>query len=283
MMKKFFTYKLFSEPFDPDLLTGIIWDYDITGLLEEDDHISVFTSENSKDTEIQFNEAMIKLKNDKVIKSFKIEKEILEDQNWNKIWENSREVIRVSERIIIKPTFKNYTAQKNEIVLTIDPKMSFGTGEHQTTKLMLRQLENYVKPGMKVLDVGSGTGILSIASIKLGAERAVAIDIDEICFENIKENIILNGVQNSIEIMTGEIENVQERDFDLIVANIQKNVLLDIAEKIEHRLKKNGIVILSGLLESDRDDIEEKYHLLGFKTKQIQQMEEWIAIALIAH
>ncbi len=158
--------------------------------------------------------------------------------------------------------------------------MSFGTGEHQTTKLMLRQLEQIVKPGVKVLDVGSGTGILAITSVKFGAANAVAIDTDEICFENCKENCIQNDVENLIEIMTGEIENVQERDFDLIVANIQKNVLLDIAEKIKHRLKKNGIVILSGLLVSDQKEIEKKYHSLGFKTEQIEQMDEWIAITL---
>ena len=143
-MKKFFTYKVFTNPFDPELLSGIFWEFDITGLLEDHDHISIFTSGISTDTEVQFNEALSKLKNDKLIESFRIDKEILEDQNWNKLWEKSREVIRVSDRIVIKPTFKDYSAKENEIVLTIDPKMSFGTGEHQTTKLILRLLEKYV-------------------------------------------------------------------------------------------------------------------------------------------
>jgi ribosomal protein L11 methyltransferase len=279
-MKKFFTYKIFSQPFNSELLSGIMWQFDINGLLEEDDHISVFTSDISTDTEIQFTKALDQLQNDKLIDSYKIEKEILEDQNWNKLWEKSREVIRITDRVVIKPTFKEYKAKPNEIVLTIDPKMSFGTGEHQTTKLMLKQLEQIVKPGMKVLDVGSGTGILSIAAIKFGVANAVAIDSDEICFENCKENCIQNDVENSIEVMTGEIENVQERDFDLILANIQKNILLDIAEKIRQRLKKDGIVILSGLLVSDQKEIEKKYHLLGFKTVQFEQMDEWIAIVL---
>ena len=276
-MKKFFIYKIFCESFDPDLLSGIIWDFDITGLLEDDNHISVFTSEKSRDTEIQFNEAMTKLKNDKVIESFKIEKEILEDQNWNKLWEKSRDIIRVSERIIIKPTFKNYSAKNNEIVLTIDPKMSFGTGEHQTTRLVLRLLEKYVKKSIKVLDVGSGTGILSIASVKLGAGRAVAIDLDETCLENCKENCILNEVETKVDVLTGEINDVKENYFDLILANIEKKVLLDIAEKIKSKLKQNGIIILSGLLQSDRSEIEKKYHSIGFKTNQIEQMDEWIA------
>ena len=134
---------------------------------------------------------------------------------------------------------------------------------------------------MKVLDAGSGTGILSIASVKLGALKAIAIDFDEICLENCKENCILNEVENSVEVITGEIDDVKENDFDLILANIQKNVLLEIAEKIKSKLNKNGVVILSGLLESDKTAIENKYHSLGFKTKQVEQMDEWIAILLI--
>ena len=280
-MKNFFAYKIFCQPFDPDMISGLMWDFDITGLLEDDDHISVFTSGKSKDTELQFDAALTKLKNDKLIESFRIEKELLEDQNWNKLWEKSREVIRVSGRIVIKPTFKKYSKKANEIVLTIDPKMSFGTGEHQTTKLILRLLEKYIQSGMKVLDVGSGTGIIAIASVKLGAKKAIAVDFDEICLENCRENCVLNGVENLVEVLTGEIHNVKEKDFDLILANIQKNVLLEIAEKIKLKLNKNGVVILSGLLESDKIAIEKKYHSLGFTTELIETMDEWIAVVLM--
>jgi len=279
-MKNFFSYKIYTQPFDPELLSGIMWEFEITGLLENDDHISVFTSDNSSANENQFSAALVKLKNEKLIESFRMEKEILEDKNWNEIWEQSREVIRVSDKIVIKPTFKEYSAKPDEIVLTIDPKMSFGTGEHQTTKLILRLLEKIIKPGMKVLDVGSGTGVLAIASVKLGASRAVAVDFDEICLENCKENCVLNGVVNSVQILTGEIDDVIEKDFDLILANIQKNVLLEIADKIKSKLKSGGIVILSGLLESDKDAIEKKYHSLGIRTLQIEKMDEWIAIVL---
>ncbi len=279
-MKKFFVYKIFSQPFHSDLLSGVMWDFDITGLLEEDDHISIFMSGTSKTTEKQIGDGLKKLQKDMLIESFKIEKEILEDKNWNELWEKSREVLRVSDRIVIKPTFKNYSFKKNEIVLTIDPKMSFGTGEHQTTKLILNMLEKYVRKGMKVLDVGSGTGILAIASVKLGALKSVAVDFDEICLENCKENCILNDVKDSVEVLTGEIDSVKEDSFDLILANIQKNVLLEIAEKIKSKTKTNGLVILSGLLEGDREAIEKKYHSLGFRTVQVKSMDEWIAIVL---
>ena len=244
-----------------------MWDFDITGLLEDDDHITIFISEKSSTSEEEITAKLNRLQQDKLIESYRIEKEILEDKNWNELWEKSREVIRVSDKIVIKPTFKKYSAKQNEIVLTLDPKMSFGTGEHQTTKLILRLLEKIVKPGMNVLDVGSGTGILAIASIKLGAVKAVAVDFDEVCLDNCKENCVLNGVEDSVEVLTGEIDDVNETDFDLILANIQKNVLLEIADKIESKLKSGGIIILSGLLESDKIEIEKKYHSLGFKTQ----------------
>lgn len=277
-MKNFFAYKIFCLPFDSDLLSGLMWDFDITGLLEDDDHLTIFISGNSTTKEEHILSVLNSMQVDNLIESFRIEKEVIEDKNWNEVWEKSREVIRVSDRIVIKPTFKDYSAKENEIVLTIDPKMSFGTGEHQTTKLILRLLEKHVHNGMKVLDVGSGTGILAITAVKLGAKKSIAVDFDEICLENCKENCSLNDVEDTVELLTGEIDNVVEKDFDLVLANIQKNVLLEIAEKIKVKLNQNGVVILSGLLESDKSAIEKKYHSLGFKTKQIEQMDEWIAI-----
>lgn len=282
-MKNYLVYKIFTKPFNPEILSGLLWEFDITGLSEEDDHIKIFTVEDSNVSLESVEETLRKLQSDNIILSFKVEKELLEDKNWNELWEKSREVIRVSDRIIIKPSFKEYVPDRNEIVLTIDPKMSFGTGEHQSTKLVLRLLEKYVKQGMKILDVGSGTGILAIASIKLGAKKAVAVDFDEICLENCKENCAVNNVENEIEILTGEIDDVKEDDFDLILANIHKNVLIEIAEKIIARLKPNGKVILAGLLTSDQKDIESKYLSLGFRTDQVEQMDEWIAVALMAH
>lgn len=277
-MKKFYLYKIFTQPFNVELLSGILWDFDITGLLEDEDHITIFISENSKTNEGQIADSLKKLQNEMLIEKFSITKELLEDKNWNELWVKSREVIRVSERIVIKPSFKSYQANKNEIVLTIDPKMSFGTGEHQTTKLVLRLLEKFVKKGMKILDVGSGTGILSIAAIKLGASKAFAVDFDETCFDNCKENIIINKVENKIEVVTGEIDSVKENDFDMILANIQKNVLLNIAEKIKMKTRMKGIVILSGLLNEDEQAIHNIYSKPGMRRIDKQTHDEWIAL-----
>ena len=203
--------------------------------------------------------------NNNFIRSFSIQKEVLEEKNWNKLWEESREVIKVTDKIVIKPSFKEYKAEAGKIVLTIDPKMSFGTGEHATTQLVLKLLEEYIKPGMNVLDVGSGTGVLAIAAVKLGAAKATAVDNDDLCYQNCMENCELNSVSDKVKVLYGNIKTVQEDNFNLILANIQKNVLIEIAGDITKKLCSGGILILSGLLRDDEEEIMQKYSSLGFK------------------
>jgi ribosomal protein L11 methyltransferase len=219
-----------------------------------------------------------KLKNENLLRNFTIEENILENRNWNKEWEESINVIEVSDKIVIKPTFREYNPKPGQIVLIIDPKMSFGTGEHQTTRLVLLLLEKYMLKGARVLDVGSGTGILAIASVKLGARNAVAIDIDEWCYDNAIENSALNDVNNSVDIRRGEIKDINETGFDLVFANIQKNILIEIAEEIYTRLKPGGIVILSGLLNDDEAEIIYHYKGLGLSFLETKILEPWIAI-----
>ena len=256
-MKNFKEFHIKTNPFLPEIISGLLWELNISGLIEEDDFIRIFSERNNlSKKEIQ--NLLNKLKKENLVEEFSIKEFKLVNKNWNEEWEKNLKIIKVTDRIAIKPSSKNYTPNANEIVLTIDPKMSFGTGEHQTTKLMLKLIEKYVKPRMKVLDVGSGTSVLAIASVKLGADSALAIDNDELCFENGNENIKLNNVEDKVEIRNSEIKDIEEKKFDLILANIQKNIILNIADEIKRRLKKNGFVILSGLLTEDVDDVVEQ-------------------------
>ena len=276
-------FKISSVPFLSDILSGLLWELDITGITENDDLVIAFAAENSPVNEEMINGLLNKLVAQNVIEEFLVTREILEEKNWNELWEKSREVIRISERIVIKPSFKEYESIGDEIVITLDPKMSFGTGEHESTKLALRLIEKYVKGNEKVLDVGSGTGVLSIAAIKLGAANAVAVDNDSWCFENCVENCGLNNVVGRIKVVEGEIGIIPEEDFDLVFANIQKNILLLISEKINAKLKNNGIVVLSGLLLKDEREILSHYQSIGFKFLEKKVMGEWIAIVLKLH
>jgi len=282
-LKNYNVFKIYSNPFQPDLISGLLWELDITGITEEENHITVFADEEADVNKERIEKYLEKLKSEKLLNDFSIVSESLPEKNWNELWEKGREVVWVSDKFVIKPTFKEYKEQPGEIVLAIDPKMSFGTGEHQSTKLVLRFLEKYVNPGIRLLDVGSGTGILSIAAIKLGAAEAVAIDNDERCYENCKENCELNSVTGNVKIVNGEISEIIENNFDLIIANIQKNVLLDIAEQVKEKIKPNGTAILSGLLIKDEKDIEERYTKAGFENVETKTMDEWFALVLKAH
>jgi ribosomal protein L11 methyltransferase len=279
-MKHYKEFNITAEPFIPEILSGLMWELEITGINEEVNCIKVFATEKSTISVENISNQLKKLVNEKMIFNFSIEENLIEDKNWNEEWEKSVRVIEVSKKLVIKPTFKDYKSKPGQIIITIDPKMSFGTGEHQTTKLVLQLLEKSVKNGIKVLDIGSGTGVLAIAAVKLGAESAVAVDNDEWCYENGKENCSLNFVNKEVSIRHGEVIDIHENNFDLITANIQKNILLDIAEEIKSRLIKGGLLILSGLLFNDEQDIVKKYSSINFELVEKRSLDEWIALKM---
>ena len=278
-MKTYKEFHIRTAPFLPDLLSGLLWELNISGLTEEQQSIIIFSEGNnlSKETVENF---LRKMKAENLFSEFSVDEYELENKNWNEEWEKNLNIIKVTNKLIIKPSTKEYNPKENEIVLTIDPKMSFGTGEHQTTKLMLKMIERYVKPGMKVLDVGSGTAILAIASVKLGAVSAVAVDNDELCFANGIENIGLNEVSEEVKVRIGELKDINESNFDMILANIQKNVILGIADDIRKRLINKGIIILSGLLNKDEEDVVEHYKKICFNLVDKERMDEWSVFVL---
>lgn len=277
MNKSYKEYIITAEPFNVEILSSILWELNIDGINEEVNCLKVFAQDELVTIQSIENE-LRHLQEYKLLREFSVQENFIVEKNWNEEWEKSREVVRVSDKIIIKPTFKEYEAKSNEIVLTLDPKMSFGTGDHQTTKICLMFIEKYLKPGMKVLDVGSGTAILGIATAKLGAANVIAFDIDDWCFENGIENTNLNDVSDKVEIRKCELKEIEESDFDLIIANIQKNILLELAEGFKSRIKRNGILILSGLLEMDRETIVSKYSDTGFKEIDFLKMDDWIGV-----
>jgi ribosomal protein L11 methyltransferase len=277
-LKSYKVFRISSLPFLPDILSGLLWELEITGITENDDMVIAYTAEDSTVNEEMISGLLEKLVTQNVIEEFSVKEEIIEEKNWNELWEKSREVIHISERIVIKPTFKEYESKEDEIVITLDPKMSFGTGEHESTKLALQLMEKYVKGNENVLDVGSGTGILSIAAIKMGAAYAAAVDNDPLCYQNCTENCTLNDVVEKMKVFEGEIDLIPENDFGLVLANIQKNILLLTSEKIKAKLKKNGIVVLSGLLLKDEKEIISHYKSIGFKFIEKKVMNDWIAI-----
>ena len=279
MKKSYKEFLITAEPLNIEILSSVLWELNIDGISEEINCIKVFTHDKSI-SESTIKGALEQLKKNNLIRNYEVQENVLYEKNWNEEWENNREVIHISEKIVIKPTFKQYEPKGNEIVITLDPKMSFGTGEHPTTKICISLLEKYTKSGMKVLDVGSGTAILSIVAAKLGASKVIAFDIDEWSLANGAENVKLNQVDNIIEVRLCELKDIEENNFDLIVANIQRNILIELAQPIKTRIKQNGILILSGLLEIDRDAIIKAFSSLGFDEIDFIQMDDWIGVIL---
>lgn len=182
-----------------------------------------------------------------------VEERIVEPQNWNAQWEETLRPIAVGP-FLVKPTWTSEPPEHaGQIVLEIDPKMSFGTGYHESTRLVLRLLPELVRAGDRILDAGTGTGILAIAALKLGAASAVAFDVDPWAQENAVENIYLNDVAGRAEFRAGSIEVVPEAGFDLLLANINRNVLLDLLPAFAEKTRAGGRLVLAGLLRKDRD------------------------------
>jgi ribosomal protein L11 methyltransferase len=204
---------------------------------------------------------------------------LIEDQNWNALWEAGIQPIRVSDRIIVAPTWHPYAPAPGEIVLIIDPKMSFGTGHHETTRLMIQLLEKHLRRGDTMLDVGTGTGILAIAGVKLGAAAAIGLDNDEWSFGNAQENVKLNGVQDTVSIVLGEISGLPGKGFDLVAANIQRGVIEQILPEMYRRLAAGGRMLLSGLLDVDREPIQAVLAARHLRVVEEVHEKEWVALA----
>ncbi len=276
-MKNYKQFTIKSDPFNVDLLSGNLWNLEILGINEYDNYLTIFVFEDSELNIEAIEESLNELKKQNLINSFSVSFEKLESKNWNEEWESKINIIEISENLVIKPSFKDYDAKPNQTIITIDPKMSFGTGEHQTTKIMLQLLEKYVPNVKSVLDLGSGTGVLGIAASKLGAEKVICIDNDEWCYLNAKENVEKNNAAN-VEIINGELKDLKNVKFDLVLANINKHILLEIFNEIKNVCTPNGILILSGLLESDYDEIKRQYIQIGFTALEFLQKDEWIGI-----
>ncbi len=276
--KKFKKITIKSVPHLPELISGASYLLDCNGIEETQDELIFYLNNFKEEDELFLKNFLSGLIKENLLENFLLNVDEVDEKNWNEEWEKFIKPIKVTERIVIKPSFADYTANRDEIVLTIDPKMSFGTGHHQTTRLMIRLIEKYIKTGDKVLDVGTGSGILAVISAKLGASETIALDIDEDVKDNVIENLRMNNVLEKCRFFAGTIENLMENDFDVVLANIQKNVLIEIANQIKIKTKIGGIIILSGLLSEDGNDIENVYSSLNFAFVDKMQEDEWIGI-----
>ncbi len=205
------------------------------------------------------------------------------DENWNQTWEESGfEPIDIDGKLLVFDARKPIPDIDSQIAIGIEACKAFGTGTHETTQLILSQLIDIIKPDMRVLDCGCGTGILSIAASKLGAEEVVGYDIDEWSVKNTMHNATLNGVDN-ITAMEGDASVLSHVSgvFDVVMANINRNILLQDLDKFKEVLNMGGIIILSGFYTEDADLIVEKAKELGLEEKSRKEFNNWCTLTLI--
>ncbi len=205
---------------------------------------------------------------------------VIPAKNWNRRWEETVKPLVIGP-FLVKPTWADAPPQHaGKILLEIDPKMSFGTGYHESTRLALRFLPELIRGGEHVLDAGTGTGILAIAAVKLGAEWAVAFDVDPWAQQNAIENFYLNGVDGQVAFRKGDIAVVPEDDFDLVLANINRNALLDLLPAFASKVKPGGHVVLAGLLTRDRRRMLKAAAPHGFSAAREASEGAWWAVVL---
>lgn len=206
---------------------------------------------------------------------------IIGEKNWNETWEKSIGIVEATNRIIIKPSWRKLRKKdKGKIVLHIDPKMAFGTGHHETTRLSMTLLEEYLHAGDKVLDFGCGTGILAISAVKLGAHSALAVDNDPSAIENAIENISRNRVSRHVTLRLGNGSKLPKQSYDLIIANIDLPTITATLKTLVKRLKSRGSMILSGLLVSDLTSFMNLISHQGIVPLEMVNENEWVSIAL---
>lgn len=264
-----------------DQLVALLGQLGVEGFWEDDDLLKCYVPEQrwslALQEEFRATVAMIVRSSEHAVPDMRVR--ALPDRNWNEEWEKTIQPLHVTPRIVITPSWHDYQSSAGEIVLTIDPKMSFGTGYHESTRLMLRLMETFLHQGCTVLDVGTGTGVLAIAALRLGAASAIAVDIDEWSYANATENAHRNGVNDRLTILHGDITAAPAIPRDLVLANIQRSVLIPILPAMCSRLKTKGTLLLSGLLTVDREPMIGALHDAGLVLREEAQEHEWIAFA----
>ena len=200
------------------------------------------------------------------------------DEDWSETWKEFFHTEKIGERTVIKPTWEDYEAKAEEIVVELDPGAAFGTGQHTTTALCIRALETLVKPGMTVFDVGTGSGVLSIVAAKLGAGRVEAVDFDPVAVRIAAENVRQNSVANIVRTGQSDLLKSVEGKADLIIANIIADIIVRLFGEVKESLAAGALMLLSGIIEDRLHDVTKAAARHGFHVERIEEEKGWAAV-----
>ena len=211
--------------------------------------------------------------------SLRIETSVSDDSEWKDKWKEFFHPTKITEHLVVKPSWEAYEPEDDDLVIEIDPGMAFGTGTHETTSLCMKLMEKYMKKEYKVLDVGCGSGILSIAASLLGAQDVLGIEIDEGAVEVAKENVQLNGCADNVKVVQGDLTKGVDYKADIIVANLMADLVMMLAGSALAHMEDDGVFISSGILTDKEETVSRAIEEAGFEILEIAEDGEWCAIA----
>lgn len=270
------------------------WDYVDEDLIEKmsgESRVIAYVSDDVSGRELlcQIKSSIAELKemNDgEIFGTLRVECEDTKTEDWANAWKQYFHTMEVGEKILIKPQWEELDAPTDRVVFNINPGMSFGTGSHETTQLCLTELEKYITPGCNMLDLGCGSGILSVVSLLLGAEAAVAVDIDPNCIDTAYENSDMNGIDRAkYKVISGNvltdpevIKEISALQYDVVAANIVADVIIALAPAAKKYMKDGGVFIASGIIDGRQDEVIEAITSAGFTVVDTMRRKDWWAV-----
>ena len=207
---------------------------------------------------------------------------LIEEREWADAWKEHFHPLRVGERLVVAPSWREFAPGEGDVVIRLDPGMAFGTGHHPTTRMCLEEVEALVEPGMEVLDAGCGSGILSIAAALLGARRAFGLDVEEVAVSVAQANAAENGVACVVSAVVGSLPHPQVREggYDLVLANISAKVGIELAEALASAIRPGGALVVSGFLLKDEEAVRRAYAGAGGAVEGRQEERDWVTLRL---
>ena len=213
------------------------------------------------------------------IGSLELENQNVQEQDWAENWKKYYKPFRAGEKLVIKPSWENYEAEEGDLVLELDPGMAFGTGTHETTYMCMEQLEKYVTPGCKAIDIGCGSGILALAAAKLGASDVLAIDLDQLAVKASIENAEKNNLTEVVRVVHGDLLEKADEMADVIVANIIADVICFLCGPAKKHLLPGGTFICSGIIREREDDVQAALAAAGYTVCNRLAKGSWVCLA----
>jgi ribosomal protein L11 methyltransferase len=262
---------------------SLSWDFADTNIFEYGDTAAVvkgyFSTEDNIEEIVTYAQLKLEeLKNMGInIGLGKVISSSVYEQDWATEWKKYYKTTKLGKRIIIKPTWEEYTPLSDELIVELDPGMAFGTGTHETTMMCVEALEKYVNKDDDILDIGTGSGILAITASKLGAKKVLGVDLDEVAVSAARENVNVNGLTN-VDIIHGNLVDVIKEQSNIVVANIIADIVIYLTEVVKPLIKDKGLFITSGIIDSRKNDVIEALNKNNFEIVEIVELGEWVAI-----